>query len=147
MTDATASPWPDRTAKDPISPKHLLVVDDEPAIGRLVRRIGESCGYAITVTHDSETFMRALDETRAQAIVLDLSLPGMDGVELLRLLSRSGCRSEILIISGCDRRVLESTGKLGVARGLTIVGTIMKPVRAADLRAAILGFGRSSANG
>jgi DNA-binding response OmpR family regulator len=129
------------------SVKHLLVVDDEPAVGRLIRRIAEGCGYIVTVTHDSDSFMRALHETQAQAIILDLSLPGKDGVELLRVLGQSGCRAEILIISGCDRRLLESTGKLGVARGLPIVGTMMKPVRAAELRAAILGLGQSTADG
>lgn len=145
--ETTNKSFQDRSGQPCKSINHLLVVDDEPAMGRLITRIAESCGYTVTVTHDSESFMRALDKTQAQAIILDLSLPGKDGVELLRLLGRSGCRAEILIVSGCDRRVLESTGRLGIARGLPIAGTIMKPVRAAELRAAILGLGQSSADG
>jgi two-component system, OmpR family, response regulator len=116
--------------------KRLLVIDDEPAMGRLIRRVAESCGYEATVTHDSEEFIDALVASEPDAIALDLSLPGRDGVELLRFLATSKCRARILIISGFDPRVLETSGRLGVARGLNIAGTLMKPVRAAALRAA-----------
>jgi DNA-binding response OmpR family regulator len=116
--------------------KRLLIVDDEPAIARLIQRIAQGCGYEVTVTHDAEDFMDALVAGEPDAIVLDLSLPNVDGVELLRFLAAARCRSKILIISGFDARVLETSGRLGEARGLNICGTLMKPVRAADLRAA-----------
>jgi DNA-binding response OmpR family regulator len=117
--------------------KRLLIVDDEPAMARLIQRIAKSCGYEVTVTHDSEDFMDALVTGEPDAIALDLSLPDVDGVELLRFLATIKCRAKILIISGFDARVLETSGRLGEARGLNIVGTLMKPVRAAELRAAI----------
>jgi DNA-binding NarL/FixJ family response regulator len=68
---------------------------------------------------------------------MDLSMPGADGVELLRFLSATKCAAKILIVSGFDPRVLETTGRLGTAMGLTICGTINKPVRVAELRATI----------
>ncbi|HEY0412616.1 MAG TPA: response regulator [Allosphingosinicella sp.] len=117
--------------------KRLLIVDDEPAMARLIQRIAKGCGYDVTVTHDAEDFMDAVVAREPDAIALDLSLPGADGVELLRFLGAVKCRAKILIISGFDARVLETTGRLGEARGLNIAGTLMKPVRAAELRAAI----------
>ena len=117
--------------------KRLLIVDDEPAMARLIQRIAKSCGYEVTVTHDAEDFMDALVAGEPDAIALDLSLPDVDGVELLRFLAAAKCRAKILIISGFDARVLETSGRLGEARGLNIAGTLMKPLRAADLRAAI----------
>jgi two-component system, OmpR family, response regulator len=117
--------------------KRLLIIDDEPAMARLIQRIAKSCGYEVTVTHDSEDFMDALVTGEPDAIALDLSLPDVDGVELLRFLATTKCRAKILIISGFDARVLETSGRLGEARGLNIAGTLMKPVRAAELRAAI----------
>lgn len=117
--------------------KRLLVIDDEPAIVRLISRVAESCGFAVTATTDSESFLDELSVVSPDAIILDLSMPGTDGVELLRLLAASGCRARILIISGYDRRVLETSGKLAVARGLDIAGTIRKPARAAELMSAI----------
>lgn len=81
--------------------------------------------------------MDAVVACEPDAIALDLSLPGVDGVELLRFLATARCRAKILIISGFDARVLETSGRLGEARGLNIAGTLMKPVRAEHLRAAI----------
>jgi CheY-like chemotaxis protein len=117
--------------------KRLLIIDDEPAIGRFVKRVAESCGYAATATENSERFLDALMEIEPDVIVMDLSIPQIDGVELLRFLATSKCRSKILILSGFDGRVLETIGRLGAAQGLTVVGTLMKPLRVAELREAL----------
>jgi len=53
----------------------------------------------------------------------------MDGVELLRFLSSEGFDGPVLIISGFDRRVLESAFRLGEALGLRMIGPLEKPVR------------------
>jgi len=57
----------------------------------------------------------------------------MDGVELLRFLAEQGSRAPVLIISGFDRRVLESAFRLGEALGLQMVGPLEKPVRFQEL--------------
>jgi CheY-like chemotaxis protein len=66
-------------------------------------------------------------------VVLDLGMPGMDGVELLRFLADQNYRSSVLIVSGFDRRVLESAFRLGEALGLNMVGPLEKPVRFEEL--------------
>ena len=117
--------------------KRILVVDDEPAIGRLVTKVAEECGYDVTAATNAETFMDELVTAEPYAVVLDLSMPGTDGVELLRFMAASKCRSKILIMSGFDQRVLETSADLGATLGLSIAGTITKPVRVADLRSRI----------
>ena len=62
-------------------------------------------------------------------VVLDLGMPGMDGVELLRFLAAQDYRSPVLIVSGFDRRVLDSAFRLGEALGLSMAGPLEKPVR------------------
>jgi CheY-like chemotaxis protein len=62
-------------------------------------------------------------------VALDLGMPGMDGVELIRFLADQNYDAPVLIVSGFDRRVLESAIRLGEALGLTMVGPIEKPVR------------------
>jgi YesN/AraC family two-component response regulator len=57
----------------------------------------------------------------------------MDGVELLRFLADKDYRSPVLIISGFDRRVLESAFRLGEALGLSMAGPLEKPVRLEEL--------------
>lgn len=118
--------------------ERLLIIDDEPAIARFIQKVAEGCGYSVTTTHDAESFFDELIATSPNAIVLDLSLPGTDGIELLRFLSASKCGAKILIISGVDQRVLETSGRLGLAQGLNIAGTFTKPVRAADLRRTLM---------
>jgi CheY-like chemotaxis protein len=117
--------------------KRLLVIDDEPAIGRLVKAVAEPIGYSVTATSCPEAFLDELVQTEPEAVVLDLSMPGIDGVELLRFLATAKCRARILIISGFDRRVLETAAELGTALGLRIAGTLTKPMRAAELRSAV----------
>ena len=118
--------------------KTILIVDDEPAVGRLIKKIAESCGYQAWVVEDPQLFMDEVVAHEPDALVLDLSMPGTDGVELLRFLSATRSRARILIMSGFDPRVLETAAELGSALGLRIAGTIAKPVRAADLRASLV---------
>lgn len=117
--------------------KRLLIVDDEPAIARMIQKVAESCGYAVTVTTSSDEFLDQIVDADPAVIVMDLSMPGVDGVELIRFLAVTKCNAKILIISGFDPRVLETTGLLGRSLGLTICGTINKPVRVAALRQTI----------
>ena len=66
----------------------ILIVDDEPKITRLVRDYLENAGVAVTVARDGrEALMRARTE-RPDLIVLDLGLPGIDGLDVTRSLRR-----------------------------------------------------------
>jgi two-component system KDP operon response regulator KdpE len=70
--------------------KHLiLVVDDEPAISRLVRAKLQADGYAVTTATRGEEALAILEDERPDLIVLDVMMPGIDGFETLRRL-RSG---------------------------------------------------------
>ena len=62
-------------------------------------------------------------------------MPGMDGVELLRFLADEDYNAPVLIVSGFDRRVLESAFRLGEALGLNMAGPLEKPVRLDQLEA------------
>ena len=67
----------------------ILVVDDEPRITRLVRDYLENAGFAVTAAHDgTEALMRARTE-RPDLVVLDLGLPGLDGLDVTRSLRRA----------------------------------------------------------
>jgi DNA-binding response OmpR family regulator len=107
----------------------LLLIDDEPSLAAFVANAAANSGFEPVVTNDDGIFR---DEFHAEApgmVVLDLGMPGMDGVELLRFLAAESFDGPVLIISGFDRRVLESAFRLGQAIGLTMVGPLEKPVR------------------
>ena len=63
---------------------HILVVDDEPEITKLVSKIMESRGHRVSVARDGEEAIARVAEDRPDVIVLDLNLPKLDGVEVCR---------------------------------------------------------------
>ena len=108
----------------------LLVIDDEPKLGEFLATIARESGFATEVTSNDAEFRVRFEADRPALVALDLGMPGMDGVELLRFLAEQDFRSPVLIVSGFDRRVLDSAFRLGQALGLTMAGPIEKPMRA-----------------
>jgi DNA-binding response OmpR family regulator len=66
----------------------VLVVDDEEAIAEAVRARLESEGYQVLVAGDGPEAIRICDESAPDLVVLDLMLPGMDGLEVCRVIQR-----------------------------------------------------------
>ena len=62
----------------------VLVVDDEPTISEVVSRYLEHAGYAARTAADGLEAIRLVDETRPDLVVLDLMLPQVDGLRVLR---------------------------------------------------------------
>lgn len=63
---------------------HALVVDDEPPLVRLVSAYLEREGFAVSTAADGEEAIRLAEERRPDVVVLDLMLPGIDGIEVCR---------------------------------------------------------------
>jgi DNA-binding response OmpR family regulator len=113
--------------------RQLLLIDDEPAFGRFIAEAAKEAGYTAHVTSSAEPFKRQFKQTQPDVVALDLGMPGADGVELLRFLADEKCTAPVIIVSGFDRRVLESSMRLGEALGLNMLGQLTKPVRLDDL--------------
>jgi len=116
----------------------LLLIDDEPQLAAFVANAGDLCGYAPQIADGDENFRAEFSSTRPAVVALDLGMPGCDGVQLLRFLADQGFDGPVLIISGFDRRVLESAFRLGEALGLRMVGPLEKPTRLEDLENLLL---------
>jgi DNA-binding response OmpR family regulator len=121
----------------------LLLIDDEPALAAFVAKAADMCGFEPVIADQDQQFRDLFRDQRPQMVALDLGMPGMDGVELLRFLADEEYRESVLIISGFDRRVLESAYRLGEALGLQMVGPLEKPARLEQLE-EILNRVRSS---
>ncbi|HXC74238.1 MAG TPA: response regulator [Sphingomicrobium sp.] len=115
----------------------LLLIDDEPALADFLANAARESGFEPVITSQDRQFRDEFLANRPNMVALDLGMPGMDGVELLRFLADQDYRSPVLIVSGFDRRVLESAFRLGEALGLTMTGPIEKPVRLEDLEALL----------
>jgi DNA-binding response OmpR family regulator len=107
----------------------LLLIDDEPALAEYLANAAKACGFEPIVTARDNEFRDAFVAHRPEMVALDLGMPGMDGVELTRFLADQDYRGPVLIVSGFDRRVLDSAFRLGEALGLNMAGPVEKPVR------------------
>ena len=111
----------------------LLLIDDEPALAAFVAKAADMCGFEPVIAEEDLQFRELFRADRPQMVALDLGMPGMDGIELLRFLASEDFEEPVLIISGFDRRVLESAFRLGEAIGLQMVGPLEKPARLEEL--------------
>ena len=76
----------------------ILVVDDEPTIGEVVSRYLERAGYATRVAADGDRALALHGERAADLVVLDLMLPGVDGLEVMRRIRRDRARRPAIIL-------------------------------------------------
>jgi DNA-binding response OmpR family regulator len=107
----------------------LLLIDDEPVLADFLASAARESGFEPVIAERDDEFRATFLAEQPDMVALDLGMPGMDGVELIRFLADEQYAAPVLIVSGFDRRVLESAFRLGEALGLNMVGPIEKPVR------------------
>ncbi|HUW34493.1 MAG TPA: response regulator transcription factor, partial [Planctomycetota bacterium] len=110
----------------------ILVVEDEPKVGNALREGLESEGYEVTLTRTGEEgFFQA--STRAfELIILDVMLPGRDGIEVLQTLRKQGMKTPVLLLTAKD--AIEDR-VLGLDAGAD--DYLVKPFAFAELNARI----------
>ena len=115
--------------KDPV----LLALDDEEEIAETVCAIGAKAGFR-TVSSTTPARLRELvEQNNPDVIVLDLQMPGLDGVSALRHLADVRSTAKIFLVTGMDERTIASAEQYGLRRGLTILGTLQKPFDPGEL--------------
>ena len=80
----------------------ILVVDDERAVRDSLRRALELEGYEIDLAADGREALARLDETQPDILILDVLMPGVDGLEVCRRLRRAGNRLPVLMLTARD---------------------------------------------
>jgi CheY-like chemotaxis protein len=82
-----------------VSKEHILVVDDNPANLKLVSELLEWSGYEIVKAMDAEQALEAIRQMPPDLILMDIGLPGMDGLTLTRKLKADDATKDIWIIA------------------------------------------------
>src|SRR5947209_7680480 len=80
----------------------VLVVDDEPAVRRALERALTLDNYTVELAADGQEALDALASTPADAVVLDIAMPRVDGLEVARRMRRAGDRTPILMLTARD---------------------------------------------
>lgn len=117
--------------------QRLLIMDDESRFCAFVQKAAARVGLDARSLTDPSQFVRTLRSFRPSVLVVDLKMPGVDGVQLLQSMKDEGCDAQIILVSGMDQRVLATAEKLGRTHGLNVVGALQKPVKLAKLQALL----------
>ena len=121
----------------------LLIVDDDADARRFVNTIGVRLGFEVLELADVKAFDEVLLDFSPSLIVLDLQMPEADGVSLLRQMAVSKNKAKIVLLSGCDERVLNTVQELAHAQGLSCAGVLRKPASAEAFEKVIRDAGAS----
>lgn len=86
-------------------PRLVLVVDDDEMVRRLLRAVLEADEFEVVEARDGETALRLASETPPAVVVLDIMMPGLDGVEVCRRLDHSAVK--VVVLTARDDPLLE----------------------------------------
>ena len=78
----------------------ILLVDDEVVFTNNMSKLLTNRGYRVTAVNSGDAAIRALDEEDFDVVVLDLKMPGMDGIATLREIKKLGLFTETLVLTG-----------------------------------------------
>ena len=117
----------------------LNVVDDDPGMSELLKDIAQRLGYQVKVFRDGNTFIDTFD-FKSEVIVLDLMLPGVDGIEIMRFLADQHWPHSLIIVSGYDTSVLHSAQKIATERKLNIIASFSKPLPVKKFQVTLRGL-------
>lgn len=111
----------------------LLVFDDDASVGRTMALVAEELGFEARAVCDLDAFLEQLDSWVPTHIAVDLIMPVVDGVEVLRLLATRRCRAMIIIASGVGSRVLDAAKRVAAQNDLNMLGILPKPFQISAL--------------
>jgi EAL domain-containing protein (putative c-di-GMP-specific phosphodiesterase class I)/ActR/RegA family two-component response regulator len=121
-----------------VNENRLMVMDDDPDVGAFFGQVGEDLGFDVRIVADTDKFAENILEFSPSVLLLDLQMPGRDGIELLRELASLDRNPKVLIASGLDSRVLTTAQELGMSMGVDVAGAFCKPIALDELEVLLV---------
>jgi CheY-like chemotaxis protein len=115
----------------------ILIVDDNPVNLKLVRVLLMTEGYDVRTASDAEEALAVLQHFRPRLILMDIQLPGRDGLELTRQLKASSATREIMILA-LTAYAMKGDEDKAFAAGCD--GYVPKPIDTRTLPGVIAGY-------
>jgi EAL domain-containing protein (putative c-di-GMP-specific phosphodiesterase class I)/ActR/RegA family two-component response regulator len=107
--------------------KSLYVLDDDEQYAQLLSELAKNAGWTAIAETDPVLFL-SHDLSKINVLTLDLNMPGMDGIEVIREIAERKCNLKLILVSGFDARVLHSAQQLAEAHNIKVVASLTKPV-------------------
>ncbi|WP_420132549.1 EAL domain-containing response regulator [Rhodopseudomonas sp.] len=115
----------------------ILVVDDDPVQGAVICGVCYRLGYKPVFADSYQAAADLISAGTFDCYTLDLSLGDRDGIELLRLIAMDTGARRVIVISGCDQRILSATVRMAHAAGIVDAVSLPKPIDLRSLREAL----------
>jgi len=81
----------------------VLIIEDEPRLAEnIARSLRESAGYAVDIVHDGQEGLFMAESNEYDAILLDLMLPQLDGIRVLKRIRKAGQHTPVLVVTARD---------------------------------------------
>jgi two-component system response regulator AtoC len=117
---------------DPEDPQAILVVDDEPGVRQGIAQVLKDQGHTVRIAADGKEALAHMAEASPNLVLLDVRLPGLDGIELLKLIRRDHPETGVIMITAYPN----IEGAVECMR-LGALDYVVKPFRIDDLEAAV----------
>ncbi|PYM13418.1 MAG: hypothetical protein DMD81_21165 [Candidatus Rokuibacteriota bacterium] len=112
---------------------NILIVDDEPDVAEVLAKSLSRQGHTATVVHSGEDALRVLRETPLDAMFLDVSMPGMNGLDVLAEVKRIKPALAVVVITGHG-----TDNEIEAARQMGAVDIITKPTALTHFQDAVM---------
>ncbi|MCU0984306.1 MAG: response regulator [Acetobacteraceae bacterium] len=122
------------------SPPTILVIDDDPDVAGAVAGACAREGASVATASDGRHVRFLLEAAAPDGIILDIGLPGRDGLELLRDVADLAPRTAVLVMSGRDQAWLTLSETMGELLGALRVASAQKPIRLETLKTFVAGL-------
>jgi CheY-like chemotaxis protein len=96
--------------------------------------MAEAAGFHPECASSGAEAIAALQTVKPEIVLLDLQMPGKDGIDVMHGMAAAKCTAKLVIFSGHDRRTLEVAAEIARQRGLAVVESLQKPVASDKLR-------------
>jgi len=115
----------------------LLILDDDAMVGQILQMAAQGAGFEAQRCERHAAFFDAVRDWQPSHVAVDLLMPEMSGVEVLRQLAVMGCNARIIVSSGAGLGELDAALAEAQALGLQTAGVLPKPFSLAAVRALL----------
>ena len=115
----------------------ILIIDDEVEFAELVGDAVKIAGYTPLIATSAKQALSLLSDDAILAVITDIVMPDMDGIELIREISKRKSIIPIILMSGFDSTYLQIAKTIGEAHELSVLGTLTKPFSVDEIVAQV----------